>query len=101
MSGVARISKVTVMSAGERQNRETILELVNSELYRQNQLWGTPRSQDQTPDRRLSILSEEVGEYARAILEHDPDGALGELVQIAAVAVANAERIIHHGPDYR
>lgn len=38
---------------------------------------------------KLAVLLEEVGEVARAILEHDgPDRVRAELVQVAAVAIA-------------
>lgn len=77
----------------ERYIREKVIRAVRDELYRQDELWGTARSQKQTPDRRLTILMEEVGEYARDILERKPDGALVELIQVAAVAIANAERL--------
>jgi len=63
------------------------------EMARQDSLWGPPVTQDQTPEKRLAILAEEFGEYARAVLEKDPDNARDELIQIAAVALANAERL--------
>ena len=41
----------------------------------------------------MAILTEEVGEVARAALEHDTDGLRLELVQVAAVAVAWLEAL--------
>lgn len=37
---------------------------------------------------KVAVLTEEVGEVARAALEHDTDGLRIELVQVAAIAVA-------------
>lgn len=46
------------------------------------------------PYRALAVLGEEFGEVARALLEGKGDGELrGELVQVAAVAVAWVEAI--------
>jgi hypothetical protein len=43
---------------------------------------------------KLAVLTEEIGEVARAILEHDDPAHLRqELIQTAAVAVAWAESI--------
>lgn len=78
----------------EYPDRDTALDLVTMELERQDNLWGTPASQDQTPEKRLAILVEEVGEYAKEVLEHRPKEALEELVQVAAVAIANIERYL-------
>lgn len=63
--------------------------LIHSERERQNKKWGEQNHDDY---RWLTILSEEVGEIAQAIL-HDEFGgshagtAKIELIQIAAVAV--------------
>ena len=42
---------------------------------------------------KVAVLTEEVGEVARAALEHDTDGLRLELVQVAAVAVAWLEAL--------
>jgi hypothetical protein len=42
---------------------------------------------------RMAVLTEEVGEVARAVMERDRDGLRAELVQVAAVAVAWIEGI--------
>lgn len=71
------------------------LALVNEEVQRQAVLWGPAETQRQSPEKRLTILVEEVGEYAEAVLEHRPQEAQDELVQIAAVAVSNIVRYMH------
>lgn len=89
-----------------------VLEDVVTERLRQEKLGVAHRSEgvdwrscadpllEGGDDRRLAILTEEVGECARAILEAvyegagAPDGPLrAELVQTAAVAVAWVEAI--------
>lgn len=68
------------------------LELIKAERDRQDAKWGV--------DRRLpitlwfTILSEEVGEVARAILERDYANLVEELTQVAAVAQAALEDVI-------
>ena len=42
---------------------------------------------------KIAVLTEEVGEVARAYLERDLDGLRTELVQVAAVAVAILESL--------
>jgi len=58
----------------------------------QDQKWG---SQRHLPDLKwFAILGEEVGEAARAILDHEGKARLqAELIQVAAVAVAWIEAI--------
>lgn len=87
-----------VVDAHER--RWSVLVDVSDERDRQDAKWGT--SFPGRPwDRWLTILTEEVGELAEAILEAphrdliDAEYAIRrELVQIAAVAVSALE----HGP---
>ena len=43
--------------------------------------------------KRLAILAEEFGEYANAVCDHDVPEQRAELVQVAAVALANVELI--------
>ena len=68
------------------------LEQITAERRRQDEKWGANRD---LPDRTwLTILIEEVGECARASLEHADSAALrAEIVQVAAVAVAWLECI--------
>ena len=75
------------------------LRLVNQERVRQNAKWGFP--QDNTPFEWVSILTEEVGEFAQAmndaLLGKAGNGnmtkALQEAVQVAAVAVSIVEHL--------
>lgn len=72
------------------QHAESIWALVE-ERMRQEVLfpgkWALPDSQFMR-FKRLAILTEEVGEVARAILEEDEDNLTEEITQVAAVAVA-------------
>jgi hypothetical protein len=49
---------------------------------------------------RLAVLVEEVGEVARAVMEHDAGQVHTELVQVAAVAVAWLEAFENADEDY-
>lgn len=69
---------------------EDILKEVAHERDRQDSKWG---ERDQSPTIWLPILTEEVGEVARAILEGNEANYREELIQVAAVAVAMVECI--------
>lgn len=65
---------------------KAVMEMIAQERQRQDAKWGADRVL--TPMLWLTILMEEVGEVARAILERDWANLLIEIVQVAAVAVA-------------
>lgn len=65
---------------------EKILLLIVQERIRQDELYGKNRTL--SPLLWLTILTEELGEVARAILEHDPENLKTELIQLTAVAIA-------------
>ena len=67
-----------------------ILEHVLNERLAQENKWG---EQNHTDEIWLAILTEEIGEVAKAILEGT--SITDELVQVAAVAVAWHECIWH------
>ena len=69
--------------------QETILTLIRMERGIQNNKWGV---QDHSNERWLTILAEEFGEVAKALLESD-DGLANELLQTAAVCVAWLESL--------
>jgi NTP pyrophosphatase (non-canonical NTP hydrolase) len=70
---------------------DEVLKDVVAERARQDAKWG---SQRHLPDLLWhAILSEEVGECAKAILERDRENLRTELIQVAAVAVATVEAI--------
>ena len=81
------------VSSDSTLHRMTAMTEVMAELYRQDDLWGRPEEQQQTAERRLAILAEEFGEYAREVCERRPAEARTELIQVAAVAIANVQRI--------
>lgn len=76
--------------------RYAAFELVGAERERQRGLWDKEHewgygdcSSGLVPDSvKVAVLTEEVGEVARAVLDKNDDGLLIELVQVAAVAVA-------------
>lgn len=61
------------------------LHEIEAECHRQDQKWGAERAH--TSVLWLTILMEEVGEVARAIIEEKPGDYRKELVQVAAVVV--------------
>ena len=76
---------------------ESVLTEVGDERKRQDDRWG---EQNHSLPVYYTILAEEVGEVAKAILEHRFGSIRGnleevreELIQSAAVAVAMVERI--------
>ena len=84
--------------------REGIFELINQERLRQITLWGTEKelidsirgnygeeAWDFYLHQKAVVMTEEVGEVARAILEADSEHLKTELVQVAAVCVAMIE----------
>lgn len=79
----------------------SILDAINNEFIRGfNKHNGrTPRSHAVTDEQALVILVEEVGEVARAMTydEADIDNLADELVQVAAMAAAWADRLMNRG----
>ena len=65
-----------------------IHEDVDEELKRQLDKWGV---QSHDMHKWNSILVEEVGEFAKDLLEDNIKGARTEIIQVAAVALAIAE----------
>ena len=59
---------------------------VEAEINRQAEMWGEDR-RHLSPDQWNRILTEETGEFARAIEDEGPDEMHAELVQVAAVAI--------------
>ncbi len=76
------------------QLQEQILNDILLERQRQDIKWGPPGIA-QSLDRRMTILTEEVGEVAEATMNDTNDFThlREELVQTAAVAVATLEAI--------
>lgn len=75
---------------------EEIDQLITTERAWQASLWnrshawgyGDCSSHAVEPMTKVAVLTEEVGEVARAVLEKDDAAVMRELVQIAAVCVA-------------
>jgi NTP pyrophosphatase (non-canonical NTP hydrolase) len=70
-----------------------VLEEVARERARQDEIWGESNPLYKDVMSALTVLMEEVGEMAKAVLEGDLDGLRGEAIQVAAVAVAIGERL--------
>lgn len=64
---------------------EHIFDLIKAECERQEKKWGKQYHPDAVWHL---ILSEEVGEVAKAILEDNQDEIRAELIQCAAVVVS-------------
>jgi NTP pyrophosphatase (non-canonical NTP hydrolase) len=81
--------------------RDQIYALIGAERIRQIEQWGKPHpwgwgdcsSDDVAPIVKAAVLTEEVGEVARAVLDQDPEQLQAELVQVATVAVAWLESL--------
>ena len=74
-----------------------IYDDIKEERRRQYVKWGI---QEHNALYWLGILTEELGELAKALIEYKPSGeARRELVQIAAVAVAVIEQIDREGKE--
>ncbi|KKL59048.1 hypothetical protein LCGC14_2219180, partial [marine sediment metagenome] len=71
------------------RDRRDIWSRILLERARQDTKFGAQHKL--SPKDWLTILVEEVGEVAEAILEHDIDNYSVELVQVAAVCVAALE----------
>lgn len=61
---------------------------IRNEQLRQLDKWGV---QSHSPERWLTILTEEVGEVAKAILEENSLEYKEELIQVAATVVTMLE----------
>ena len=66
--------------------RADIIAAIEAERDRQDQMWGTSFP-GRPLERWVTILTEEVGEVAKAVLDENMDDWRRELVQVAAVAV--------------
>lgn len=67
---------------------QDVLGMVGAERIRQDTKWGR---QDHPPFAWITILAEEVGEAAKALLEGKRKRYVEEMIQVAAVAVAAVE----------
>lgn len=79
--------------------RADIHDAIDDERDRQHTLWaedhnwgnGDCSSTHVAITTKVTVLAEEFGEVARAVLEDDHTGLRTELIQLAAVAVAILE----------
>ena len=81
--------------------RDSIYLAIDAERDRQSEAWCRPHywgfgdcsSESVEPTTKLTVLTEELGEVARAVLDNKPDDLVSELVQVAAVAIAWLESL--------
>lgn len=90
--------------------RAAVYELIARERIRQRAMWAADHQWGRgdcsaltvadraRPDQvahllRMTVLTEEVGEVARAVIEDDADQLRTELVQVAAICVAWMESL--------
>jgi NTP pyrophosphatase (non-canonical NTP hydrolase) len=71
--------------------RHQIFNEISNERERQDQLHGDHSAVWLPTGDALSVLVEEVGEVARAVIEKDPAQLRAELIQTAAVSLAMLE----------
>lgn len=62
--------------------KETFNDLIQMERNAQDEKWGPQHHSD---EKWLTIILEELGEAAKAVLEKNEEGLLEEAVQVAAV----------------
>ena len=82
-------------------NRDEVFDAIDAERVRQGEKWshwhrwgyGDCSQQGLLLPVKVAVLTEEVGEVARAVLDGDKDQLRAELVQVAAVAVAWLESL--------
>lgn len=67
------------------KNIDEVFDAIKAECERQKEKWGV---QDHFSFVWYTILMEEIGEVAKAILEHDYELMRKELIQCAAVIVS-------------
>lgn len=81
--------------------RSDVYAAIDAEREAQQRKWGGLHDWGRgdcsgagiTDTTKMAVLSEEVGEVARAVLDRTPDRLRVELVQVAAVAVAWLESL--------
>lgn len=68
---------------------EEVFKLVRAERAAQDEKWGTESNPMAVggSHKKMTILVEEVGEVAKALLDGGPEDVRKELVQVAATAV--------------
>lgn len=76
-----------------RTFRSHYIDMIDQERERQDVKWGWTDSDrsilpGDDPHAKVSVLLEEVGEVAKALLEDDQPGLDEELIQVAAVCLA-------------
>ena len=81
--------------------RAEVYSMISDERRRQAKKWGANHGWGEgdcssplvDAPVKVAVLSEEVGEVARAVLERDSQALARELTQVAAVAVAWLESL--------
>ena len=84
---------------GTEQFFNNLCREVWAERLRQTKLWGTEAFQTRASGNpgynrsKCIVLTEEIGEVAKAVLEEDSENLREELIQVTAVAMAWLETL--------
>jgi NTP pyrophosphatase (non-canonical NTP hydrolase) len=81
-----------------RHRQHAITEIL-AERNRQDYRHGNAPQRGYTLDRWMTLLTEEVGEVAKAINDDDLHEARAEAIHVAAVATAIIEVLLHNEID--
>jgi NTP pyrophosphatase (non-canonical NTP hydrolase) len=88
-------SRMSTLWREEEMKRNDIFDLINNERDKQDKKWGAlPRCLSDMV--WLTVLLEEVGECAQAVLKRDWDNLKVEIIQVATVAIAWLEDDENH-----
>ena len=96
---VAHSVRCSLTNRSRLSGAAEFVEMVQRERARQDEKWGLQN--DLNLDRRCTILTEELGEFAKEVNEIQCDrkfnltGAIVELVQVAAVAQSIYEQYFY------
>lgn len=101
ISEATRARFAAMGAVGDRIIRAEVFAAIEAERVRQSIRWSPPHAWGQGDCSssnvksivKVAVLTEEVGEVARAVLEHDEEQLRAELIQVAAVAVAWLEAL--------
>lgn len=93
----AKCEAVTSMSRTRVQGK--LLTDILVERRRQDIRWGHAADRHLSMPVYVAVLTEEVGEVARAILEKSPEQLKAELTQVAAVALCMLEALEAEKPN--
>jgi NTP pyrophosphatase (non-canonical NTP hydrolase) len=84
---------ITLVTGDELAGRVAVFEALHKERIRQDEQHGQEQFRHLSPWRILGVLTEELGEVARAIAEGDSGQIHEELIHLGASCVAWLESL--------